>query len=150
MPDSAATTLHRVRRLLLGLLAFGLAGTTLELWLIGHYEDWWQVVPLAVMVASAVAAAWLAVSWSARVARVFRLSMLLLMFSGATGAVLHFRANSEFQLEMDPSIGGMALVSKVLHAKAPPTLAPGNLALLGLLGLVGAWRISDHSTTTRS
>ena len=80
----------------------------------------------------------------------FRLSMLLLMFSGATGAVLHFRANSEFQLEMDPSIGGMALVSKVLHAKAPPTLAPGNLALLGLLGLVGAWRISDHSTTTRS
>lgn len=136
--------------MLLGLLAFGLGGTTLELWFIGHYEDWWQVVPLVVMGASAAAVAWLAVSWSVRVAWVFRLCMLLLMLSGATGAVLHFRANSEFQLEMDPSIGGMALVSKVLHAKTPPALAPGNLALLGLLGLVGTWRIPDHATTPRS
>lgn len=150
MTDTARTTLFVIRRMLLGLLAFGLAGTTSEMWFIGHYEDWWQVVPLAVMGTSAIVMAWLVVSWSPRAARAFRLCMLLLMISGATGSVLHFRANMEFQLEMDPSIGGTALVSKVLHAKTPPALAPGNMALLGLLGLVGVWRISDHTVSTRS
>lgn len=150
MSDSAATTLTRIRRLLLALLAFGLCGTTSELWLMGHHEDWKQIIPLAVMGASAIVMAWLVVSWSTRAARVFRLCMLLLMLSGATGSVLHFRANMEFQLEMDPSIGGTALMTKVLHAKAPPALAPGNMALLGLLGLVGVWRIPDHTVSTRS
>lgn len=150
MTNTARATLFAIRRMLLGLLAFGLAGTTSEMWFIGHYEDWWQVVPLVVMGTSAIVMAWLVVSWSPRAARVFRLCMLLLMISGATGSVLHFRANMEFQLEMDPSMGGAALVSKVLHAKTPPTLAPGNMALLGLLGLVGVWRISDHTVSTRS
>ncbi|MBK9241167.1 MAG: hypothetical protein IPL75_13080 [Acidobacteria bacterium] len=68
--------------------------------------------------------------------------MLLLMVAGATGSVLHYRANMEFQLEMDPTMGGMALLLKVLHAKAPPALAPGNMALLGLLGLVSILGIS--------
>jgi hypothetical protein len=36
---SAATTLAAIRRLLLGVLTFGLAGTTTDLLLIGHYED---------------------------------------------------------------------------------------------------------------
>jgi hypothetical protein len=31
---------------------------------------------------------------------------------------------------------------KVLHAKAPPALAPGNMALLGLLGLVSTLGIT--------
>ena len=76
--------------------------------------------------------------------------MLFLMLSGAIGSILHYRANMEFQLEMDPTLGGVALMFKVLHAKAPPALAPGNMALLGLLGLVGVWRIPDHPTDTRS
>ena len=45
--------------------------------------------------------------------------MLLLMLSGATGTVLHYRANMEFKLEMDPSLSGFALFSSVVQAKAP-------------------------------
>lgn len=127
--------------MLLGLLALGMTGTTAELWFMGHHEDWWQIVPLAAMGTSTAVMVWLVLAWSAWALRVFRGCMVLLMLSGATGAVLHFRANMEFQLEMDPTLGGRALVSKVLHAKAPPALAPGNMALLGLLGLVGVWRI---------
>lgn len=136
--------------MLLGLLAFGLVGTVSELLLIGHYDDWWQLVPLVLIGTSAVALCRVAWSWSAGAVRVFRVCMLFLMLSGAIGSILHYRANMEFQLEMDPTLGGVALMSKVLHAKAPPALAPGNMALLGLLGLVGVWRISDHPTTTRS
>lgn len=150
MSDPAATTLTRIRRLLLALLAFGLCGTTSELWLMGHHEDWKQIIPLATMGASALTLLWLALSWSTRAARVFRVCMFLLMLSGATGSILHYRANMEFQLEMDPTLGGVALMTKVLHAKAPPALAPGNMALLGLLGLIGVWRIPDHTIFTRA
>lgn len=142
MSDAATTTLTTIRRLLLALLAFGLIGTVSELWLIGHHEDWWQMVPLVMIGTSAVVLAWVAWSWTAGAVRVFRVCMLFLMLSGATGSILHYRANMEFQLEMDPTLGGVALMSKVLHAKAPPTLAPGNMVLLGLLGLVSTVGVS--------
>lgn len=148
MTDAARTTLAAIRRLLIAVLCFGLAGTTVELWLIGHHEDVWQWMPLVVMVASALSSAWLVTAWSASSARLFRLMMALLMLSGLAGSVLHYRANMEFQLEMDPSLSGLALMSEVLHAKAPPALAPGNMVLLGLIGLVAAWRLSHHQSGT--
>lgn len=125
----------------------GLGGTTLELWLIGHHEDFWQWIPLVVMVVATLSAAWVVVSWSRAATLVFRIMMIMLMASGVVGAVLHYRANMEFQLEMDPSMGGLTLMAAILHAKAPPALAPGNMVLLSLVGLVAVWR-SEWSDTT--
>ena len=142
MTDSSSSTLATIRRLLLALLVFGMAGTTAELWLMGHYEDWKQLIPFGVMALSTLTGFWHGFARTTSSASMFRLSMLLLMVAGATGSVLHYRANMEFQLEMDPTLGGMALLLKVLHAKAPPALAPGNMALLGLLGLVSTLGIS--------
>jgi hypothetical protein len=116
----------------------------------GHDEDGWQMIPLVVLTMAILASiAMLAIGDRARVAPGFRIAMLLLMLSGAMGSVLHYRANMEFKLEMDPSLGGLALFSSVITAKAPPALAPGNMALLGLLGLACAYRL-DASTTSRS
>jgi hypothetical protein len=142
MADSSPSTLATIRRLLLALLVFGMSGTTAELWLMGHYEDWKQIIPFGVMAMSALAGFWYGFARTTSATSMFRLCMLLLMVAGATGSVLHYRANMEFQLEMDPSLGGMALLLKVLHAKAPPALAPGNMALLGLLGLVSTLGIT--------
>jgi hypothetical protein len=50
--------------------------------------------------------------------------------------VLHFKANIEFQSEVDPSATGWPLWMKAIRAKAPPALAPGVMIQLGLLGLV--------------
>lgn len=140
MVDSYSATLATVRRLLLALLCLGLCGTTLELWLIGHHEDFWQWIPLVVMALSTVSAGWVVAAWSRTATLVFRIMMMTLMASGAVGAVLHYRANMEFQLEMDASLAGLALMAKILHAKAPPALAPGNMVLLALVGLVAVWR----------
>lgn len=140
MTDASLDILATIRRLLVGLLCFGLAGTTIELWLIGHHEDVWQWMPLVVMVGAALSAGWLVTTWSRPSTQLFRVMMGLLLLSGAVGSVLHYRANMEFQLEMDPSLSGLALMAEVLHAKAPPALAPGNMVLLGLLGLVATWR----------
>ena len=144
MPD-ARTTLETTRRLLLGLLLFGMAGTSAELVLMDHYEDWRQILPFIAIGLSAVTLLWFGFSRSPAATRLFRVCMLLLMIAGATGAILHYRANMEFQLEMDSTLGGWALMRKVLHAKAPPALAPGNMALLGLLGLISTLGINRAS-----
>ena len=139
------TTLETVRRLLLVLLLAGMAGTTAELWLMDHFEDWKQWLPFAAIGLTAVTLLWFGFSRSAGATRAFRICLLLLILAGATGTILHYRANMEFQLEMDPSLSGVALMRKVLHAKAPPALAPGNMALLGLLGLISTLGISRAS-----
>lgn len=133
-------TLTTLRRMVLLLLCMGLVGTTTELWLIGHHEDFWQWVPLAVMVVTTAAVLWFVAMGSPAALASTRFLLLLLVICGAIGAVLHYRANMEFQLEMDPSLSGLALMGEVLHAKAPPSLAPGNMVLLGLIGLAATWR----------
>ena len=145
MAGSPSTTLETTRRLLLGLLVLGMTGTATELWFMNHYEDWKQLIPFAGMGVSLLTLLWFAFSRSTGATRLFRTCMFLLMVIGATGTILHFRANMEFQLEMDPTMAGMALLFKVLHAKAPPALAPGNMALLGLLGLISTLGINRAS-----
>ena len=145
MAVSPSTTLETTRRLLLGVLVFGMAGTSTELWFMNHYEDWKQLIPFAGMGMSLLTLLWFGVTRSSGATRLFRTCMFLLMVIGATGTILHYRANMEFQLEMDPTMGGMALLLKALHAKAPPALAPGNMALFGLLGLISTLGINRAS-----
>ncbi len=142
---SEARTLESLRLLLLVLLGCGLAATATELLLLGHDEDSKQLVPLFVTVPALAALVWHAVSQGHGSALLFRLAMLILIASGGAGIFFHYRGNMEFQLEMDPSLEGVALLQKVLHAKAPPTLAPGHMALLGLLGLAATFRQGEHA-----
>jgi multisubunit Na+/H+ antiporter MnhB subunit len=147
---SPVATLVTLRRLLLGILLLGLIGTATELTLMGHDEDGWQMIPLVVLSVAIVASVvMLGTDARASIVPLFRGAMLLLMLSGAIGAVLHYRANMEFKREMDPSLGGVALFWSVIRAKAPPALAPGNMALLGLLGLACVYRL-DRPATSRN
>ena len=143
---SAADTLAALRAWLRWLVLLGLFGTAIELILIGHDEDRLQVIPLA-----SIAVAMLAVASTIRsraagrgtALRLFQAAMVQLILVGAAGSVIHYRANMEFKLEMDPSMSGFKLFSSVMQAKAPPALAPGNLALLGLLGLATVFRVDE-------
>jgi hypothetical protein len=152
---SPATTLATLRRLLSGVLLFGLLGTATDLLLIGHHEDVWQLIPLMTIGIAAVATVVLALGRPAArrallMVRLFRAAMLLLILSGAAGSILHYRANMEFKLEMDPSLRGLALFSSVVRATAPPALAPATLVLLGLLGLAASFgRPDDLPSGTR-
>jgi hypothetical protein len=148
MAASLAATLAALRRLLIALLLVGLVGTATDLLLIGHYEDSWQLIPLVTIALAILASLPLALadpSVGDEVVRLrlFRTAMVLLFVTGGAGAVLHYRANMEFKLEMDPTLHGFALFSSVVRATAPPALAPGTMALLGLLGLAAAFRRPD-------
>jgi hypothetical protein len=142
-PPAPDATIAALRRLLLAILLFGMIGTATELILIEHDEDLWQWIPIVLLGAGVLASgAMLAAgSRAARgLTRGFRAVMVLLILSGGLGSVLHFQANREFKLEMDPSLRGFALFSSVIRAKTPPSLAPGTMVLLGLVGLASAFR----------
>ena len=129
-----------IRRFLLAVIVLGLCGTGVELVLLEHYEDSWQLVPLFfIVLALGTIVSHLAAGGPGGIG-LLRLAMAMLVVVGAIGVAIHYNGSLEFQLEMDPSQSGWPLFMKVLHAKAPPTLAPGVIAQLGLLGLIYTYR----------
>ena len=120
----------------MAILAFGLAGSLIELLLLAHYKELWQFSPLILIGAAAIVAAWHQARPGAATVRALRLVMILFIVSCIAGIALHMRGAAEFQREIDPAIGAWDLVKKVMRAKAPPVLAPGVMLQLGLIGLV--------------
>ena len=129
-----------LRSLLLALICLGIAGLTTELVLLSHFEDAWQLVPLVLLAQGASAVVWQLLAPTAISTRYFQLTMALMVVAGVAGIVLHYRGNLEFQLEIDATQSSWDLFRKVIHAKAPPALAPGAMTQLGLLGLVYTFR----------
>ena len=140
----------RLRRLLLALLAFGLIGISVELVLLEHYEDPSMFVPFAAIAVSLAAVALHATANTAATARVLQAAMAALIVSGLAGVALHYQGSLEFQLDMDPEISRWDVFWKVMHMKAPPTLAPGIMVQLGLLGLVSTYRHPAFDRTNRT
>lgn len=139
-----------MRRMLAALLLLGLTGLSAELVLLDHYEDLWQVIPLVLIGAAVLSLAWSVATPAGPSFRTFRVVMVLLVASGLLGIGLHFWANLEFQLEVDPLLGRAELFWKAMHATAPPALAPGIMVQLGLLGLIYAYRQPGSGGTSHA
>ena len=112
-----------------------------------HYEDAWQWAPLVLIALALVTLFSLGAAPGSGMLRVFRLTMVLCIGAGLLGVILHFDGAAEFQREMDPTISMVSLAQKAMRAKAPPVLAPGLMAQLGLLGLLFSYR---HPSETRA
>ena len=123
------------RSILLGIFVLGVGGIATELWLLGHYEELDQFIPLGLAALGVVGVAAAAFRPTPVTIRLFQAVMLLMIVSGFVGVWFHYQATTEFQLEMDPSLRGWALFRKAIVAKAPPALAPGAMIQLGLIGL---------------
>lgn len=143
----AAHVLSRVRMLLLLVMAVGLAGTGTELVAFDHFEDVWQSLPIGLIAIALALVLWNAVAPTRGSIRLLQTVMVAFILAGGLGVYLHFQGNLAFQLEIDPSQSRWDLFTKVIHAKAPPSLAPGSMAQLGLLGLIWAYR---HPALARS
>jgi hypothetical protein len=128
------------RRILLAIFVLGIAGISAELLLLAHTEDVYMLIPLVLAAAGLLLVPVVALRPSAGALRLFQLVMGLFLVSGLAGMWLHFQVNMEFQVEMDPSLTGMALVRKAIVAKTPPALAPGAMIQLGLIGLAYTFR----------
>ena len=137
MEESA--TVRTIRRGLLLILVLGLAGTAAELLLLKHTEDFWQILPLALIGISLPVLLWHAALPGRASLRVFQALMGIFVLTGLAGTLLHYRGNVEWELERMPGIGGFELVRSALMG-ATPALAPGTMVLLGLVGLLYTFR----------
>jgi hypothetical protein len=140
--------LETLRGWILAVMVLGLVGTVIELILLSHFEQLVQIIPVALIASSVIALAWHVMSRDAMSLKVLMFIMALFIVAGFAGFVAHFHGSAEFALELDPDIGGWDLFLKVLHAKAPPLLAPGMMLQLGLLGF--AYALSDQRYRARA
>ena len=131
-----APGLHIMRRLILLLLTVAMIGTAGDLMLLDHHEGIWQMVPLGVIALGLLSVALSALKAGVGAVTLMRVTMALFICSGFVGMGLHYVGNSEFQLEMDPSLRGWTLFMKAITSKAPPALAPAAMIQMGLLGLL--------------
>ena len=136
-----------MRRCLLVILALVMAGTTVDLMLLDHHEDRWQMVPLVLNGCGLLCLATCAWVGSPRSIVVLRIVMSLFIGAGFVGIGLHYLGNMEFQKELDATQSGWPLFVKVITAKAPPMLAPAVMAHMGLLGLLYTYQ---HPALRRS
>jgi hypothetical protein len=139
--NSRADLVEVLRVWILFVVMLGLVGTVTELILLGHYEQPMQLVPVVLILLAIAALAWQYFQRDAASLKALIVIMSLCVVAGFVGFVAHFHGSAEFQIDLDPSIGSWELFQKVLHAKAPPLLAPGMMMQLGLLGL--AYVFSD-------
>ena len=131
--------LSAVRKLILTIFVIGLFGTGGELLLIGHTEGYQQWIPIVLIAFSVVA---LCLHWfffKPLTVRLFQLTMVMFVLSSLAGIWLHYQGNLEFELEMYPASHGFELFKQSVSG-ASPTLAPGAMLQLGLLGLVYSYR----------
>lgn len=138
-----------MRGFLLIVLTLGLLGTLTDLLLLDHHEDAWQLPPLVLIAAGLAIVAVLAIKATWVAVTALRLTMLLFIAAGVLGVYLHYSGNREFQHELDPTLEGWALFTKVMTAKAPPAMAPGGMVQLGLIGLVFTYRHPALSSRDR-
>lgn len=134
------SVLDKVRKILLAILALGMAGSLTELILLKHTEDLIQWVPLVLLGAGGAVLAWHSASGGAASLRLMRWVMGGFVAAGIAGVYFHFQGSAEFKLESQPTLAGMALFWQAIRAKTPPLLAPGAMVQLGLLGLAYTYK----------
>ena len=139
MDNGETSTIKALRGFLLILLLIGILGLGAELLLLEHIEDVWQWVPLILMGLSVAVLGWRAVDRGRVGMRALQGTMILFVVSGFVGLWMHYQGNVEFEREMYPTLKGLALFWEALKG-ATPTLAPGAMIQLGLLGLAYTYR----------
>ncbi len=144
--NGAAQQVGFLRRMLLAVFLLGALGTGVELVLLEHYAEFFQLVPLAGIFAALIVLAMWFLSGATAVLRAFQVCMLVFLVAGVVGIYLHYGSNVEFELEMNPSAAGWPLVWASLTG-AMPALAPGTMVQLGLVGILYTYRHPDFART---
>lgn len=148
---STNTVEHRLRTVLLAAAAGMCVFTSLELVLAEHFESATQLIPFVLCGVGvlAILAVWVrpqrATVWA------LRLVMGLLLAGSALGVWEHIQGNLAFALEIRPNATSSEVWLEALTG-ANPLLAPGILALAGILAFAATYAHPAmlRRTTTRT
>jgi len=124
---------YNLKYVILYTLIFFLFGSIIELYLIKHYEDVIQIIPIFCLGVSLGSLIILYFRVSKLTINLFKASLSVISFVGLLGVILHLNSNFQFEKEMRPSSSTMNLFIESLSG-ALPALAPLNLVLLAMVG----------------
>ena len=127
------------QKVLFGIVLFSSAGTLLELLLLEHTEELYQLIPVVLLGITVLASALVLALPRPVVINGFRIVMLACLVSAAVGILLHYQGNTEFALERHPKMRGWELFKEAMMG-ATPALAPGTMGQLALIGLLATFR----------
>lgn len=135
----AATVESQFRRFLLATAAATYLAAAVELVLVDHYEDALQFIPFGLIAAGLAAAAWAAASPSRAALRTLQGVGALVVLGSLVGIVLHVKGNVEFAREIQPDLSLSEALWDGLDG-GNPFLAPGMIALAGVLAAAASYR----------
>ena len=124
---------YSLKYVILYTLIFFLLGSLTELYLIKHYEDTTQTIPIFCIGLSLASLIVLYFKVSKLTIILFKLSLFVIFLVGLSGVFLHLNSNYEFEKEMRPYSTSLDLFIESLSG-AFPALAPLNLVLLAMVG----------------
>lgn len=130
---NAAT--QSIRFWIIAAILFMASGTVIELLLLSHYEDTWQLLPIILIGLSLICflmTFWLRQNW---VVQLLKLLLLGCVISGGLGVYFHLKANMEFEAEMHPTQSWSTTFLESLSG-ALPALAPGSMILFAIIGYI--------------
>lgn len=130
---NAAT--QSIRFWIIAAILFMASGTVIELLLLSHYEDTWQLLPIILIGLSLICflmTFWLRQNW---VVQLLKLLLLSCVISGGLGVYFHLQANMEFEAEMHPTQSWSTTFLESLSG-ALPALAPGSMILFAIIGYI--------------
>jgi hypothetical protein len=134
-----AEVLQQLRRFLLVLAVILFAGALVELWLVGHTEDWIQWIPFVLSIAGSIAALIVLLRTSAATVRLLRVGMVIIVLGTLFGIYQHIAGNIAFAREVDRNASTEKLIRRGLDG-GNPLLAPGILAVAAVLGLGATYK----------
>jgi hypothetical protein len=124
-------------RLLLLLVLVGAAGLLAELALMEHWGEWRQTIAVGLLAVTLPVTVAFERSPAGRMRSLFLLVMTLVLVAGIVGTLFHLQGNFAFEQELSPDLPPLKTLLKSLQG-ATPTLAPGAMIQLGLLGWIAA------------
>jgi fatty acid desaturase len=136
---SPAEVLRRLRLFLLVLSAALFVGTLIELWLVNHKQDAVQSLAFVFCGLGLLSTVGVLIRRSTATIRILRACMLLVVLGSLFGIYEHVTNNIEFEREIHPNSSTRQLLMKGLGG-ANPLLAPGTLAVAGLLAVAASYK----------
>jgi hypothetical protein len=136
---SAAEVLQKLRRFLLVLAVMLFGGALVELWLVGHTEEWIQWIPFGLSIVGSIAALLMLFLPGRTIVRILRICMVVIVLGTLFGIYQHIAGNIALEREIDPRASTSHVVSRGLSG-GNPLLAPGVLAIAAVLALAATYR----------
>ena len=124
---------YSLKKVIVLAFLFMLIGTLLELYLLNHYENILQLIPVFCIAIALINSMFIYFRRSKASFNIFKIVLFLTSISGISGVFFHLQANYEFEQEIKPTANFWELFLESISG-AFPVLAPLSMVVLALIG----------------